>query len=70
MNYSVLKEWQYILQMFFNVGRYLEYRGGYAEILIDSDVDSSVGFNLGSPEGQLPPLFRQEGNIRLLASHV
>ena len=70
MNYSVLKEWQYILQMFFNVGRYLEYRGGCAEIVIESDVDLSVMFNLGSPEGKLPPLFHQEGIIRLLASHV
>ena len=38
--------------IFFNVGHYLEYKGGYAEIVIDSDADASLGverYSLSSP---------------------
>jgi hypothetical protein len=48
--------------MFFNGICCLEYKGGYALIVIDSDVDASVGVEphyLNSPapyEGQLPPV--------------
>ena len=38
--------------IFVNVGDYLEYKGGYAEIVIDSDADASLGverYSLSSP---------------------
>jgi hypothetical protein len=60
--------------MFFNGVCCLEYQGRYAEIIIGSHADASVGVELYYPnsqatyEGQLPPVLLQEGNIRFHVS--